>query len=97
MEFPGGASGKESACQCRNHGFDPCVRKIPWRRKWQPALVFLAWKIPWTEEPGGPSFIGWQRVDMTEHAHTHTNYCSGFSREILSKMEGCSCLSLVNL
>ena len=28
---------KESACQCRRHrrcGFDPCVGKIPWRRKW---------------------------------------------------------------
>ena len=51
--FPGGASGKESACQCRRHkrcGFDPWVRKIPCSRKWQPSPV--AWKIPWTEEPG---------------------------------------------
>ena len=35
--FPSGASGKESACQCRTrkrHGFDPWVEKIPWRRKW---------------------------------------------------------------
>ena len=32
----GGASGKELACQCRRRkrcGFDPWVRKIPWRRK----------------------------------------------------------------
>ena len=29
-------SGKESTCKCRRHGFDPWVRKIPWRRKWQP-------------------------------------------------------------
>ena len=28
----------------------------------------LAWKIPWTEEPGGLQSMGWQR-DMTEHAH----------------------------
>ena len=37
--FPGGASGKESACQCRRHKrhrFDPWVGKIPWSRKWQP-------------------------------------------------------------
>ena len=27
-------SGKESACQCRWHGFNPWIRKIPWRRKW---------------------------------------------------------------
>ena len=34
-------SGKESACQCRRHGFNPWVGKIPWRRKWQPPPVFL--------------------------------------------------------
>ena len=26
----------------------------------------LAWRIPWTEEPGGPQSIGSQRVDRTE-------------------------------
>jgi len=34
-------SGKESACQHRRHGFDPWVRKIPWRRKCQSTPVFL--------------------------------------------------------
>ena len=33
--------GKESACQCRRHSFNPRVRKIPWRREWQPTPVFL--------------------------------------------------------
>ena len=40
-------SGKESTCQwrrCKGHGFDPCIWKIPWRRKWQPTLVFLPGK-----------------------------------------------------
>ena len=37
-------SGKESTCQCRRHGFDLWVRKIPWRRKWQPTPVFLPGK-----------------------------------------------------
>ena len=27
--------------QCRRPGFSPWVRKIPWRREWQPTLVFL--------------------------------------------------------
>ena len=43
--FPGGASAKEPACQCRTckrHGFNPCVGKIPWRRVWQPTAVFLS-------------------------------------------------------
>ena len=42
--LPGGASGKEPACQCRRHkrcGFNPWVGKIPWRRKWQSTLGFL--------------------------------------------------------
>jgi len=42
--FPGGASGKESACQCRRHKrhrFDPWVGKIPWRRAWELTPVFL--------------------------------------------------------
>ena len=37
-------SGRESACQCRKHRFHPWVRKIPWRRKWQPTPVFLLGK-----------------------------------------------------
>ena len=57
MVFLGGSDSKESAC---NAG-DPdliLVGKIPWRREWLPTPVllpreFLAWRIPWTEEPGG--------------------------------------------
>ena len=26
---------------CKRYWFDPCVRSIPWRRKWQPTLIFL--------------------------------------------------------
>ena len=47
--FPGGVSGKESACQCRRHKrcrFDPWVGMIPWRRKWQPTPLFLLGIIP---------------------------------------------------
>ena len=38
---PGGTSGKESTCQCRRHGFNPWVGKIPGRRAQQPTPVFL--------------------------------------------------------
>ena len=31
--FPGGLDGKDSAYQCRRCGFDPWVRKMPWRIK----------------------------------------------------------------
>ena len=43
LGFPGGASGKEPACQCRRHKrhrFDRWVGKIPWRRARQPTPVF---------------------------------------------------------
>ena len=30
---------------CGRPRFDPWVRKIPWRREWQPTLVFLPGKI----------------------------------------------------
>ncbi|XP_060267597.1 ATP synthase F(0) complex subunit C2, mitochondrial isoform X1 [Ovis aries] len=41
-------SDKEPACQCRRHRrrrFDPCVGKIPWRRKRQLAPVLLLGKF----------------------------------------------------
>ena len=34
-------SGKESFCQFKRCRFNPWVGKIPWRKKWQPTLVFL--------------------------------------------------------
>ena len=42
--------------------FDPWVRKIPWRRKWQPTPVILAWEIPWREELGRLQSMESQRV-----------------------------------
>ena len=42
--FPGGATDKEPAFQCRWHNgwqLDPWVRKIPWRRKQKATPVFL--------------------------------------------------------
>ena len=58
--------------QCRRCRFDPWVRKIPWRREWQPPLVFLPGKSH-GEEPGGLQSIGLQELDMTEHTHTQSS------------------------
>ena len=44
LGLPRWLSAKESACQCRRHGFDPWVGRIPWRRKCQPTPVFLPGK-----------------------------------------------------
>ena len=36
-----GAQMVKICLQCRRHGFDPWVGKIPWRREWQPTQVFM--------------------------------------------------------
>ena len=42
--LPWWLTSKESACQCRRCSFDPWAGKSPWRRKRQPAPVFLTRK-----------------------------------------------------
>ena len=73
-------SGKESACQCRRlkrlkrHRFDPWVRKIPWRRAWQPSPVFLPGESHGQTEPSRLQSIRSQRVGHDEaswHAHMY--------------------------
>ena len=70
MGFLGGDSGKEPGCQCRRRrscGFDPWVKKIPWRRTWLATYCnSLVWRIPWTEEPGWLRSMGLQESDTTE-------------------------------
>ena len=39
--LPRWLSGKEPTCWCRRHEFEPWIREIPWRRKWQPTPIFL--------------------------------------------------------
>ena len=54
------------------HGFDPWVRKIPWRRKWWPTTVLLPGKIPWTEESGGLQSMGLQSWTwLSDWAHNY--------------------------
>ena len=58
-------SGKESTCQHRRCRFNPWVQKIPWRRKWQPTLVFLL-KNPMDRGEG------WSLWDLKEAGHDLT-------------------------
>ena len=65
LGFPGGASGKESACQCRrqkNLKFDPWVGKIPWRREHGYPFKYSCLENPWTAEPGGLQSVALQKV-----------------------------------
>ena len=76
--FLGGTSGKEPTCQCKRHKrrrFDSWVGKIPWRRAWQPTLVFLS----------GDSMhrrTWWATVPRVAKSWTQLKWLSMHSRDI---------------
>jgi len=90
--LPRWLSGKESACQCKRLRFDPWIRKMPWRRKWQPTPVFLAGKSHGQRTLVGYSPPGCKRAGhdwVTEHACTHSVLRSvTFTWSWSSKKEG---------
>ena len=60
---------------CRRHRrlrFDPWVRKIPWRRKWQPPPVFLPGESHGQRSLAGCSPWGCQELDTTKRLSTHS-------------------------
>ena len=61
--FPGGASGKEPACQCRRQtGVQSLGLEDPLEEGLATHSSILAWRIPWREEPGGLQSMRVQRV-----------------------------------
>ena len=60
--FPGVSVVKEFACQYGRCRFDLWVGKIPLEKEMATHSSILAWRIPWTEEPGGLQFTRSQRV-----------------------------------
>ena len=58
--------GKEATCQCKRPGFDPWVRKIPWRRKWQATPVSLPGESHQEGSLVGYSPQGRKELDMTK-------------------------------
>ena len=54
--------------ECRRHRFHLWVRKIPWRRKWQPTPVFLSGESHGQRSLVGYSPWGHRELDATEHA-----------------------------
>ena len=53
---------KRTCLQCGSFGFNPWVRKMGMATH---SSIF-AWKIPWTEEPGGQQSMGLQEWNTTE-------------------------------
>ena len=56
--FPGGSDGKECASNAGNLDWEG-----PLEKEMTTHSSILAWKIPWTEEPGGLQPMGLQESD----------------------------------
>ena len=58
---PANSEGKESACNAGDQGLIP-----GWGRTLVKEMAtcsgILAWRIPWTDDPGGLPSMRWQRV-----------------------------------
>ena len=66
LSFPGGSDSKRVCLQYERPRFDHWVRKIPWRRKWQPTPVFLPGKFHGWRNLIGYSPWSHKESDMTE-------------------------------
>ena len=62
--FPGGSDGKESACNDGDPSLTPESERSS-EKEMVTHFSMLAWKIPWTEEPGECPW-GHKELDMTE-------------------------------
>ena len=83
LGLPRWYSGKEYACQCRRPKrlrFDPWVRKIPWRMKWQPVPIFLPGESHVQRSLMGYSPWGHKRIGHDLAAeHTHTQFFTDYT------------------
>ena len=62
MGFPGHSVGKESSPAIQETGVQSLGQEDPLEKRMATHSSILAWKIPWTVEPGGLLFMGSQRV-----------------------------------
>ena len=79
--FPGGASSKETACQCsetQRCRFDPCVGKTPWRNAWQ-ALQYSCLENPMYRR------IWWATVHRVKKRRVHLNSRAHVHSELLAQ------------
>jgi len=83
--FPGGLSGKEPTCQCKRLkrcGFNPWVRKVPWKRAWQLTPEFL---------PGNPMDRGAWKATVHRVAKSQTRLSDLARKQAILKCCGQWC------
>ena len=82
LGFPGGSDSTESACSAGDMVWS-MDREDPLEKEMATYSSILAWRIPWTEEPGGLQSMGSQRVrhdwatNITLLIHYIYNYLHG--------------------
>ena len=64
VSFPGSSVGKEYACKQETR-VQPLGQEDPLEKEMAAHSSILAWRIPWTEKPGGLQSMGSQEPDMT--------------------------------
>ena len=64
-------SSKNRRNSRRSHRFNPWVREIPWRRAWQPTLVFLPEESHEQRSLAGYSPLGLKELDTTDADSLH--------------------------
>ena len=63
--FPVGSDDKESACNAGDPALIP-GQEDPLEKEMATHCNILAWRIPWTEEPGGLQFMGHEETRLND-------------------------------
>ena len=80
--------------RCKRHRFNPWVRKIPWRREWQPTPVCLPRNFHAERSLAGCSPWGRKESDATEHtseASVASVLGAGLPWGLSGKESACQC------
>ena len=79
--FPGASDGKESTCKAGDQ-----VWYLGWEEPWEEEMAthssILAWRIPWTEEPGRLLCMGLQRAGHDWMTNTFTFHFHAFMKSV---------------
>ena len=88
VELPGQCSGKGTACNGRDEGLIPVLKRSPAGGNGNHSSI-LVWGIPWTEKPGG---LPWKSMRLRRAAHDreHTTcaVCHGTKQRRLEYPSG---------
>ena len=84
--FPGRSDSKEFACNVGDPGSISGSGRSPGKGTATHSSI-LAWKIPWTEEPGRLQSMWLQRVRHDWATNTHTWYSSILTNTIITKVD----------